>query len=78
MNHTDTLDQFLVLQHAIAGRLRLHMPIIGGHAPMRERVQQRLATVDGVRRTRINVRCASLIVRYDPKRLTQKQVISAV
>jgi manganese/zinc-transporting P-type ATPase C len=68
----------VTVRHAIAGRMRLHMPLIGGSRESREAVEARLASMEGIRRARFNIPCRCVIVRYDPQVLTRHALLRAV
>lgn len=56
------MPEELVIRHDIPGRLRVRIP----EPRAVRRAQESLRAVSGVRWTRLNPRCASLVVAYDP------------
>ena len=71
-------EQIVAVRHAINGRLRLRLPVIGRNRQAREELATLLAAMDGVRHTRINAPCCSLVIRHDPQALSRFALLSAV
>ena len=56
--------------HAIPGRIRLRVPLRDKASVWRGRLAQEASDLLGVRWIRMNIKCGSLIVRFDPDIVT--------
>lgn len=62
------------VQHAVTGRIRYRLPQLHRHADLQKSLAQMLTATAGVKRARINPKCNSVIVRFDPRTLTRQEL----
>ena len=66
--------------HSLAGRLRIQLPVLrripARHRPVLEARLRRARLPVGVDRIQANLTTASILVRYDPSRLDEAQVLA--
>jgi cation-transporting P-type ATPase C len=67
-------DKPLVLKHMVPGRARYRLAQLNRRSERREELVRMLAGTAGVRRTRVNLKCSTLVVRFDPQALTPQQL----
>jgi cation-transporting P-type ATPase C len=63
------------IQHAIAGRIRFKIPVIRFNADACRLYEARFAGMNGIRWAGANPNSASLIVSYDPGRISRREVM---
>ena len=63
------------LRHFIAGRVRLHVPLLSRKRSLAEALLSWLRAQQGIKRARVNFDCASLVIEYD---VTQESVVRAL
>ena len=68
----------IVIQHAIEGRIRFRIPAIRQNGSLGREIIRGLEDISGIRSKRINAKCASIIVRYDPQSLTPRAVTDTI
>jgi len=56
----------LSVRHSIPGRIRLHVPALRHRPQLAETIMLWLHNQEGIKSSRINYDCASLIIGYDP------------
>jgi manganese/zinc-transporting P-type ATPase C len=68
------MPRYFSIRHDISGRLRVRIPILRD-AEQGERLRELLHDEPGVRWTRLNFRCVSLVVCYDPAVLNRLRLL---
>jgi cation-transporting P-type ATPase C len=72
------ISKTVVVRHAVPGRIRFRMPLVRQSSKTRKQLEQMLVAIPGVRWTRLNVPCGSVIVRYDRQALTREALIRSI
>jgi cation-transporting P-type ATPase C len=67
-------DKPIVLKHVFPGRARYQLLHLGRRPDLRDQLVQMLTDTAGVQRTRVNAKCNSLVVRFDPQILPPQQL----
>lgn len=64
--------------HHVPGRIRVRSKAFRCQGERAEKAQTHLLAMDGVRDVKINPRAASILVQYDPDRLTKAELFAAL
>lgn len=64
--------------HHIPGRIRVRSKAFQCYGDRALKAQGRLLAMDGVREVKINPRASSILVQYDPDRLTRAELFAAL
>jgi len=62
--------------HNVPGRLRLKSPIIKKNGNLADEIRKTLSTMNGIATVDINLTTGSLLVNYNPKTTSHKDIIS--
>lgn len=64
--------------HHVPGRIRVRSKAFRCHGERARTAQAQLMAMDGIREVQINQRASSIVVQYDPERLSRAQLFSAL
>jgi cation-transporting P-type ATPase C len=64
----------IVVQHQLPGRVRYRLPRLRRHRKVQGPLVEMLTATAGVQRTRVNHECDTVVVRYDPQILKQREL----
>ena len=64
--------------HNVQGRLRVKTPFIKRSPLMAQEIQTLLGQIRGVNTTKVNTLTGSVVVHYDPKSVSSKEVLDAL
>ena len=64
--------------HAVPGRIRCRVPVLRTGAGRHADFEKKMKSLEGVRWVRINAKCASVVVRFEQDRVTQKDLTAAL
>ncbi|MFP4061970.1 MAG: HMA2 domain-containing protein, partial [Halochromatium sp.] len=64
--------------HHVPGRIRVRSKAFRCHGERARAAQARLMAMEGIREVQINQRASSILVQYDPERLSRAQLFSAL
>ena len=65
-------DSAILVRHAVASRIRYHLPRLRKHRGLHAPLAEMLSAADGVLHVRINPKCNCVIVRFDPQTLARQ------
>lgn len=66
------------VKHSIPGRIRLRVPVLKRNSVLCSSFEKALERTVGVRHTRSNVKCACVVVEYDPNQTSEEHVFDTV
>lgn len=61
--------------HALDGRLRIKSPVVKGAPEKARKIEQKIGSCTGITEVTANPITGSVLVHYDPRELTQKELI---
>jgi len=64
--------------HNVPGRLRIKTPLIKKNQSIAEDVQNLLRPIIGISSTSFNLITGSIVINYDPKVITSKEIVSTL
>jgi manganese/zinc-transporting P-type ATPase C len=71
-------DKAFAVRHSIPGRIRCGVPLVRQCVGAREELKKSLESHAGVRWVRINIKCGSVIIRFEENRVTREELLAWV